>query len=98
MYYLQRILPESIRWSVTKGRLKEAMTYAAKIARFNKIELPEDFSINPPAAEKEEHMDKKENAFRKVLTVITKKKAIRRRAICMPFIWLVEYLFLLSRE
>ena len=78
--------------------MKEAMKYATTIARFNRVELPEDFSINLLTSEKEGQMDSYANAIRKVLTIITKKKVIRRRAICMPYIWFVEGIFLLVRK
>jgi len=84
------ILPESIRWSVAKGRLKEAIRYAAKIAKFNKISLPEDFTIAPITPEKEEESNSEGNVIRRVLRILTKTKVIRKRAICMFHIWMTS--------
>jgi len=82
------ILPESIRWSVAKGRLKEAIRYAARIAKFNKVSLPEDFTIAPITPEKEEESNSEGNVIRRVLRILTKTKVIRKRAICMFHIWM----------
>ena len=78
--------------------MEEAMEYARRTARFNKIELPEDFTINPPIAQREEQMDTEESTIRKVLTILTTKKVTRKRAICMFYIWWVEGSFVVMRE
>jgi len=88
------ILPESIRWSVAKGRIKEAKFHAAKIARFNRVVLPEDIAIAAATQEKEEQSNTEENVFRRVLHIMTKTKVIRKRALCMFHIWMtVAFLY-----
>ena len=62
------------------------MKYVTKITRFNKIVLPEDFSIKAP--EKiEEPEGKQIGFFRSIVAVITTTKIIRKRALCMFHIW-----------
>ena len=86
-FIISRILPESIRWSAAKGRIKEAKFHAARIARFNRVVLPEDFVIAAATPEKKEQSDTEENVFRRVLNILTKTKVIRKRAFCMFHIW-----------
>ena len=64
--------------------------YAATIARFNKISLPEDFTITPITPEKEEESNRKDNVIRRVFNILIKTKVIRKRAICMFHIWWVK--------
>jgi len=39
---MYRIMPESPRWLISKGRYKEASKIVEKIAKVNKVQLPDD--------------------------------------------------------
>ena len=45
MYYNTSVLPESIPWLIAKNRIPEAKQILAKAAKFNKIELPNEYQL-----------------------------------------------------
>lgn len=57
IFFCWKILPESPRWLVSKGRLKEAKKVLEKIAKTNKAQLPDNVEeelrrMNEDTAEK----------------------------------------------
>lgn len=48
------LLPESVRWLVTRGRLDEAVNTIKKAAEWNRVEIPEETFKKVLANEKDE--------------------------------------------
>jgi hypothetical protein len=43
-----RLVPESPRWLLLKGKKEEAKTVLAKISKMNKLPLPDDLTLQNP--------------------------------------------------
>lgn len=84
--YLSRFIPESLRWNISKGRIKEAAESARKIAKFNKIGLADDLNIKAPVKSKEDQ-NARRTVIGRLITVLTTTKVLRRRAFCLFYVW-----------
>ena len=73
---------------MTKGRIEEAMKYVKKIARFNRMALPNDLKIKTVDMQPGVGSDEREkHSIRNFIQIIAKRKIIRNRALCMFHIW-----------
>ncbi|CAB3254995.1 unnamed protein product [Arctia plantaginis] len=86
------LLPESVRWLVSRGRLDEAIAIIKKAAKCNRINLPSD-ALEKIMLEKEQMAEKgvadiDEGLFRALL----KYSALRRR-LCVCFVWWMSAVF-----
>ncbi|KAG8232379.1 hypothetical protein J437_LFUL012779 [Ladona fulva] len=79
-----RIIPESVRWLLTKGRIEEVKKLLSKAAKENKVEIPESV-INGLVEEKIEKKDEKVKQHS--LFDLFKHPNLRKKSFFIFFNW-----------
>ena len=81
MYSDQRILPESLRWLLSQGKVKQAEQHARKIASFNRVQLPQQLDLI--ATSNSSKKDGQEFSFFDLF----RTPNMRKRTFFMGYIW-----------
>ncbi|KAJ2951317.1 hypothetical protein O0L34_g5719 [Tuta absoluta] len=88
------LLPESVRWLVTRGRLSEAVQVIKQAAKCNRVKIPEQALEKMLVSESEQLSEKtvpiaeEEGLFQ----AFFKYGALRRR-LCVCFVWWISAVF-----
>ena len=75
------LLPESPRWLLSVGRIEEAEKIVRDGAKFNNIQLPEDFKLMPV---------KKEGKSRRTIIDLMKSPNLRTKTLILFYNWFVN--------
>ncbi|KAL0880502.1 hypothetical protein ABMA27_002902 [Loxostege sticticalis] len=81
------ILPESVRWLLSKGKFEEARKVLEKVARVNRTEISEKSMaalMNPPPPPASETIQQNDS----LLKSIVKSKVLLRRVLTTPIWWI----------
>jgi len=76
------LLPESPRWLLSVGRIEEAEAIVREGAKFNKIELPEDFKLHK--------VHKEETKKRRTIIDLLKSPNMRTKTLILFYNWFVN--------
>ncbi|XP_046393817.1 organic cation transporter protein-like [Ischnura elegans] len=79
------IIPESVRWLLTKGRVDEVKVLLNKAAKENKVEIPEELFKKIT----EEKVDEEDNTQRHSLLDLFRYPNLRKKTLYIFFNWMV---------
>ncbi|CAH1777260.1 unnamed protein product [Owenia fusiformis] len=79
-------LSESPRWLIARGRYQEAENVSRRVAKINKINLPDDFTLIDDVTTKEQHVS--DGPAKKVLVIdLLRTPNMRKRTLVISFQW-----------
>ncbi|KAJ9596866.1 hypothetical protein L9F63_012122 [Diploptera punctata] len=85
------LVPESVRWLITKGKKKEAKEIILKVAKTNKIDLSEEFltkfEMTSLLEGKSSDSEKKSKTVKEVLCQVIHSKILLLRVLSCSFCW-----------
>ncbi|KAI5633335.1 major facilitator superfamily domain-containing protein [Phthorimaea operculella] len=87
------LLPESVRWLVTRGRLSEAVEVIKKAARCNRVRIPEQALEKMLVSESEQLNEKTVPIVEEGLFQAFFKYGALRRRLCVCFVWWISAVF-----
>lgn len=89
LLYLTK-LPESVRWAWAVNKFSTANNVIKTLAKFNKVEVPEEFILDEPNFGEEDSDEKPSNEVGMIPLMTS--KPLRGRLIVMVFNWIVATL------
>ncbi|XP_041461139.1 organic cation transporter-like protein [Lytechinus variegatus] len=89
-FFFYPFIPESVRWQISKGRYKEAEATIRKVARINKVNLPDAFFHKHDFYNSGEKQAEKERD--PTLLDLFRTPVLRKRTLVLIVIWLTNNL------
>lgn len=81
-----RIVPESLRWLMVKGRYTEARRHVKRLTRANKLPFPRN-SFETIKNEVETHLKEKQTDKQHAFMDLLRTPVIRKRSLILFYLW-----------